>query len=656
MSFRNRTGLCGLLIGSSLAVASACGGLDSVKVIVTEDGGTGGNPSGGNGSSGKGGAKPNGGDTSSQGGAAGSEDAAGAPGNGGAAGDEASGGEGGEITVPDPMPGPPKVLAVLPLDGGASAEPLAPIRISFSEPLDPASVTSDSVQLKDDAGALVAGTVGYADAVAVFNPTTRLNLLGKYTLNVSIAVTDAGKTPMERPFTSSFTVRDGVWRRSEGSLTDNNGAFDRNSVVVLATDGVGRAMAVWGQSTDGNTFDIYSASFYQGKGWAAPIRVNTNAANCQYPNVAMNSSGSTVVGWVEYDPTLGYSVQARRSIAGVWDKASTKVDMPATAPLTTYPSGVAVAMTAKGDAHIAWLHYIYDAAAGVNYYGEYTRHANPAGTWDASPLTFAYQVGTGASQPSLAFDEAGNGFAAYQLSAGAPTKSTTSVFRYAASTAKWGTSAVDSKVGDGYEYPVTLATNPAGEAVISWVRGTAVDASNTNYELVGSYFSKAWTPSAVISNATTPISSYKTLASATWTGKGFWVTWGQSAGSSYNVYVNGHNGTSWGSAAIISDGVHSATYPWLSSDGRGNALAVWVQASDAAASTTVSPSDIGFSRFIGGGGKWTDSALASRALAGYRYPQVVTLRDGSAIAAWQSWTRPTIKTTSVVGVIENQFQ
>ncbi|MEI9938281.1 MAG: Ig-like domain-containing protein [Pseudomonadota bacterium] len=650
MSYRNRTGLCGLLIACTLAVASACGGLDSVKVVVTPDDGGAGNPSGGNGASGshQGGAAPGAGETSSASGAAGAAGAA------GEAGAEANGGEGGQIIVPDPMPGAPTVVAVSPKDKLIGAEPTAPIRISFSEPLDPASVTGDSVQLKDESGALVSGAVSYADAVATFTPAGRLNLLGNYTVNVSAAVTDAGKTAMEAPFTSSFTVKDGVWGKAEASLTTSTLAFDRSSPLALATDGASRATAVWAQITSGSTYDVYAALFVEGKGWGAPTKINTNTASCQYPTVAMNASGNVIVGWIEYDATtLLYSVQARRSIAGTWDATSTKIDIPPTTTYTVYPGDVVVAINANGHAHVAWDFYYYDSAASpaVDYYGVYARHVDAAGVWDATNawLTSA-QVGSSVSPPAFAFDAAGNGFAAYQFTAGTPLKTNTIVQRYLAATNKWGTSAVASTPSDGYAQPVGVATNPAGDAVLSWERDTA----DTTYDLMGSHYSKAWSAPVVISTATTTISSARTMAAAAWTGTSFLVAWAQSAGTPYDIYANEYK-TGWGTAAIISDGNHTSVVPQISADGRGNALAVWYQQSDTAATTTVFPYDVAFSRFTGAADKWTDPARLSSAVAGYRYPQIVTLADGTSIAAWQRTVRSG-KISNVNGVFENDFQ
>ena len=665
--YRNQTGLGGLLVGSALALASACGGLDSVKIVITDDAGSGGNPSGGSGASGnhQGGGKSNGGDTFSDGGVAGTADFAGA---GGTAGEEASGGEGGEIIVvpPDPMPGPPTVVSVSPRDQSVGADPTGTIRVSFSEPLDPATVTGDSVQIKDGAGALVGGTVTYADAIATFKPKGRLNLLGNYTVSVTTAVTDAGKTPMERPFASSFSVKDGQWGKTESSLTGNTGAFDRSFPLVLATDGVGRAVAAWIQVADGGSNpDVYAALFAQGKGWATPVKVNINGLPCTFPSVSMNASGNLIVGWVEKDASITtqpYSVQARRNIANTWDASSTRIDIVSTSTLTVNPENVAVAISANGHAHVAWYAFDYNATVTptVNDYGVFARHADERGNWDAavSSLTLL-QVSSGASGPALAFDAAGNGFAAYQFTNNAsPAKTNTLVSRYLATTNKWGTSALASTPADGSALPVSVAMNPTGEAVLAYERITAIDASNNSYALMGSYFNKAWSAPAVISSAITSIASTRwLLASSTWTGSSFLVAWAQSGGSTSNIYANEYK-AAWGTATIISDGNHSSSLPWLTGDTRGNALAVWYQQSDTASTSSLAPIDIVFSRFTGATDKWSNFGRVSSAIAGYRYPQAVTLGDGTALAGWQRTINNVgnIKLLAVNGVFENDFQ
>jgi len=660
MSYGNRTGLCGLLIGSSLAIASACGGLDDVKVVITDHAGNGGD-SGGDGSSGRGGAKPNGGDSSADSGAAG---AIGGAGDSSAGGEAASGGEGGEVPVLDPMPGPPTVIAVAPKDGLTTADPLAPIRISFSEPLDPASVTGTNVQIKDEAGAVVDGSLTYADAVATFQPKGRLSLLGTYTVSIAAAITDAGKTPMGSPFQSSFTVRDGQWGRNESSLTTTTTGFDRLSALTLASDGVGRAVAVWGQVTGSNTtMDIYTSLFTQGKGWATPLKVNTNAVDCQYSSVAMNAAGDLIVGWIENDPAIplqSYSIQTRRNIKGAWDKTSTRVDVASGSAYKLYLENVKVAINTNGHSHVVWTAWDYNTSttASFNEYGVFARHADATGAWDTSVTTLSYllpALSPGVSAPAVAFDADSNGFAAYQLaSASTPTKSSTVVHRYVAATNTWGTSALGSAARDGYPQPVGVATNTTGEAVLAWGHETVVDATTSTYKLMGSHFNKAWSTPVVISSAATQLRYTKTMASATWTGKSFLVAWAQSGGSAFNVYVNEYK-AAWGSATIISDGNHSAVFPWLTADGRGNALAVWFQSSDTPSTTIVIPSDVEFSRFVGSTGKWSNPARVSTGVAGYADTRAATLADGTAVATFQSTVR-SIKITNVDGLFKNDFQ
>lgn len=669
MSFRNRTGLFGLVIGSTLAVALACGGLDDVKIVINDNGGGGANPNGGNpnagdGSGAKGGGTSGGGDTSGDSGAGGVSEAAGTA---GAAGDVAMGGEGGALVIPDPMPGAPRVLSVSPKDQANDADPRGAIRIYFSEPLDPATVTNANVQIKDAAGTVLDGPVSYMDegAVVTFIPKARMNLLGTYTVNVSAGITDAGKTAMERPFMSTFTVRDGVWGRSEGALTTATGSYDRNGILVLASDGASRAVAAWAQVDAGSSYEIFASLYIEGKGWGTPIKINTNAVVCQNPSVSMNASGNAIVGWIEYDSTItpqSYSVQARRFIGGTWDATSTRIDIASAAAYRIEPQAVSVALAANGHSHVVWGTFDNNTTTtpSVNEYGMLARHADDAGKWDTSVSSLTYvQAGSKVSSPALAFDGAGNGFAAYQFTNNAsPVRTSTVVMRYLSTTNKWGTSTVTSSLSDNYAQPVAVATNATGEAILGYSRQTNVDTSTTTYELMGSYFNKAWSTPAVISNATTPIgNSTWQMASAAWTGTSFLVAWAQSAGSVANIYTTQYK-TSWASPTIISDGNHSAGFPWLTADGRGNALAVWSQISETAATTSLQPIDIVSSRFLAVTEKWSNAVHASSAIGGYRYPQAGTLGDGTTVAAWQRTINNVgnIKLLAVNGVLENDLQ
>ena len=656
MTYRIRAGLVGLLIGSAFALGfSACGGLDKKQVLVHPDG-TGETSSGGDAGSG---------DTTSNGGDAGSGattstggDSVGGTSTGGtgtSGGD--TGGDGGSagevIMLPPPVPGVPSVVSVSPGDKASGVDGAKVVTLTFSEALAPATVSTTSVQLKDSAGTVVPSAVAYAASAVTITPAARLHLLGAYTVNVSTAITGEDATPMAAAFASSFTVADGVWNKAEVSLTTAAGTFDLSGQVQIATDGGTHAIAVWTQTN--TTTDLYASLYTQGTGWADPIKINLNVGTARYPYVSMNSSGNAIVSWEEYaSPT--YSVQARRYYGGVWDAASTRVDLPASLPTTTYtvyPSGYAVSITDKGDAHVAWYSYYYDSTTLMDYYGMYARHVNPTGAWDANVSTLQYsQLGGGLSYPSLAFDAAGNGFCAFQSTDTAtPVKTSLVVERYVASTNKWGVSTVGSTPAGGYAGPVGVAVSPDGQAVISWLRNT----TDTTYDMMGSYYNKAWSTPAVISNATT----YVTLLAArpnaivAWTGKSFWVSWAQSGGTPYNIYANEYK-TGWGTPLILSDGNHSASSPFIAGDGYGNAITLWAQQSDTAATATVTPIDMAYSRLNGSTGKWSDPKLASSLVGGYRYPQIAFLGDGSAVASWQRLVHNG-KASSVTGIFQDGF-
>ena len=652
MSYRNRTATSGLLIASAAAlVFAACGGLDKVKLIPNDEGssGTGDTSNGGNGviggDAGDGNGSFSGHGNNGSGGRAGTSNGGGSPIEAGA------GGEAGANVNPNA----PSVVSVSPADKTTGVEVAPSIAVTFSAAMDMSTITSDTVQIKDEAGAAVAGSLTFADTVASFVPTGRLNLLGSYTVNVSTAAKDTSGTALGAAFSSTFTVRDGVWTKAETALPTpaGGGAFDYISVPSIATDGGKRAVYAWAQysGTTGTTLDVYESVYNELKGWTTPTKVNTNASGCSRPVVSMNSSGSFVVGWYEYDATNSYTIQARRNIAGVWDATSTRMDT-ATTPVPT-PQEISVAITEKGDAHVLWSSYTYDSMTLSDSYGAYARHADPTGKWDAPLFYLTFPtVGSGLSTPSVSFDAAGNGFAAYTLATGTPAKTNLVMMRYLSGTNKWGVSSVGAAAGDYPAYPATVATNPAGDATATWVQYTS---ATTTYDLYASHYSKAWSAPVLISTAKTFFSSNaKTVAPIVWTGSSFIAAWSQSGGSSQNAWVSEYK-TAWGAPAIVSDGNHSTSVPALASDGRGNAILLWTQNSDAATKAPVYPTDVAFSRLTGATDKWSDPGHASSVFAGYRNPTLAILGDGVGVAAWQSVTRPG-KSEIVIGYSQNVLQ
>jgi len=104
-------------------------------------------------------------------------------------------------------PTPPTVVAISPANGARNIAFTAPVAVTFSEPLDPASVGTGALTLTKS-GALVSGTLSLSPAgtVLTFRPDTLLDSAGSYQVTVAATVKDLVGRPMGAPFVSQFTT------------------------------------------------------------------------------------------------------------------------------------------------------------------------------------------------------------------------------------------------------------------------------------------------------------------------------------------------------------------------------------------------------------------------------------------------------------------
>lgn len=105
---------------------------------------------------------------------------------------------------------PPTVTGVTPASGATGVSPNTNIQISFSEDVQPSTITTANITLKTTSGGTaVAGAVAYnaTTHVATFQPSAALAQSTSYTLTVTGIKDIAGNT-LAAPFTSSFTTGD----------------------------------------------------------------------------------------------------------------------------------------------------------------------------------------------------------------------------------------------------------------------------------------------------------------------------------------------------------------------------------------------------------------------------------------------------------------
>ena len=102
-----------------------------------------------------------------------------------------------------------QVVDVTPADGDVDVERLPEIGVTFSEAIDPSSLTSASVTLEGPEGSIELD-IDVEGVLVTAVPAAPLSLLGDYTLTVA-SVTSEGGASLTEDFKVGFEVRDGIW-------------------------------------------------------------------------------------------------------------------------------------------------------------------------------------------------------------------------------------------------------------------------------------------------------------------------------------------------------------------------------------------------------------------------------------------------------------
>src|SRR5690349_63600 len=144
----------------------------------------------------------------------------------------------------------PRVVRTNPPPGGRDVPLNATIVIIFSEPLDPATLDTASVQLVRD-NASVAGTVRLAvgsSLIAEFQPANLLTPQTTYRLNVSTQIQGEAGVPLTAPEPVSFTTGTSVQAPGAAKLaftvqpTNGTAGVVLSSVVVAIQDSLGHTL------------------------------------------------------------------------------------------------------------------------------------------------------------------------------------------------------------------------------------------------------------------------------------------------------------------------------------------------------------------------------------------------------------------------------
>jgi hypothetical protein len=382
---------------------------------------------------------------------------------------------------------------------------------------------------------------------------------------------------------------------------------------LVEVDAAGNAIALWtepGLTGNGVGPIVRTArrSILAGS-WSEPFTLASGPPSSNASDLGMDAAGNAVAVW-----SSSY-ISANRTVDAARFDASTGQWTPiAAGQRSIVASSGQVAMNAAGDVLLCVVENVSPGGVTCRSYVAATA------TW-STPQTVTSVF---ASTLDVEIDGAGNGIAVWLTSNGV----TVQAARFVAATSTW-LSPVDLAAGlpsPGVPGP-QLAMNDAGDAVATWTRGTALEASRLPAG------ASAWTPSATLS---TPLSFANEAARAVVAPSGnvtvAWVQTGPGVRASLPrfVAVSRYDVTSatWTPMTIQGQSGFAYGPPAIDGDPQGNVHVMWSR-------SLASPGiRLLAARFTSATGQWTTVTDLSAVNQAAYNPDVAVDDRGNAIATW----------------------
>ena len=279
------------------------------------------------------------------------------------------------VTIePPPDTTPPTVSSTVPSSNAVGIPVNAAVTATFSEPVNPATVTTASFLLRDAAGNPVSGSVTVSDSTALFTPAGALAYATVYTATLTTAVHDLPGNALAGDYQWEFTTAN---------------APDTTPPSVT---GVTPANGVSCAAIDGNVTVTFSEVM-------DPLTINSSTF------LLTDGSGQSVNGWVTYANntatfdaylSLAYSSLYRATITtGARDLAGNGLAVDYTWTFTTeptptgswQPTAPAGAPSARYNQTAVWTGSEMIVWGGVNNYG--TEYFNTGARYDPANDSWA---------------------------------------------------------------------------------------------------------------------------------------------------------------------------------------------------------------------------------------------------------------------------
>ncbi|MCP3144119.1 Ig-like domain-containing protein [Pyxidicoccus xibeiensis] len=502
------------------------------------------------------------------------------------------------------------VLSTTPGPGSAGADVLSPLAVTFSEDLEPSTVTEATLTLLH--GDLpVDGAVDVQGQVATFTPARRLALLGHYTATVSAGVRGASGATLASSHAWSFTTRDGAWGAGEHVHRQVEGPA---ASPRLALDSHGRLLAVWVQP-EGRRQDLWFSRYTPGVGWEPTSAVDaTLDGTSNAPELVAGADGSMVAVWV----------QQRGAASLMFSRYLPGQGWALPAPVDSRNGGDVTVLQLAGDdlgrVLAVWSQFDLDSFSENLWSARYT----PGEGWSrAERIDIDVETFPGDTwELDVAMSGAGEAVATWSRFDGSQS---TAWARHYSHGAGWSEpERLDDALADTTAPTVDVAAD--GTALLAWLR--LEDGRQT---LQGRRYvpGVGWDlPLAIdadlVGHSIDPQVRFDAAGNAV-------VVWSQFDGAHNSILANHYTaGAGWGQALVLeTHDAGSARTPQLAVDARGHAVAVWEEEHGPL-------SRIAASRYVAGRG-WSPATHLDTGCGGSgTRPQVALSTGGHAMAVWSS--------------------
>jgi hypothetical protein len=454
-------------------------------------------------------------------------------------------------TVPMPDTTPPALVSSSPLQNALEVPLSSLIRATFSEPLDPATVTTATFVV-NRGGQPIAGSVTVSAQTATFTPAARLSPNTSYVATVQGAVKDLAGNALGADASWSFTTGD----RSFGPPLSLSGTGAGTPLVVVNAST--QAFAVWEQGY--GVGSVAARRYDPTSGWG-PLELleNIDTLQATWSAAAVDPAGNAFVAW-QLGGGTGSDLWVNRYVAGTGWTGSRLLQTDTMS--TAAPALLGV--DSGGNAIAVWSQQTEIWA---------NRFSASAGAWGMTQVRVSDASGA-TDAPSLAVLPSGVAFAVWQRFDVAANNDSVWSSRFAPGSPGTGWSAPENvETGANTFNPRPfVAPKATGGARVVWLKS---DFTRNSVWAARYLLGTGWTEKQAIETASagdsdTPAVAVDPQGNAV-------AVWSKTDGSGTkhawaNRYVNG----SWGTAQPLEASSSGITDPpRVALDAGGDGLVVW---------------------------------------------------------------------------------